>query len=608
MSSTLLRVDSTRLLAHLPHFFTSVDAAIAEVLQNAHRSGATRVDMTIAQTEDGRVAVMFLDNGPGVTDPDVLFTAAKTGWNEEVVIEPAGLGFLSFLGIADTVTIESVSADGAWTATLPHAVFEGAAFDLLPREVNRSTGLALHAVLQDHTPTASLFLTAEDVTNGTLPRWRHAFPITVVYHRFDADGTEQIFEIPTHAHRWHETPVLHTPYGDLFAQPGRWSQRDDVVVWEHRMMTYRLDELIAILKARHGAVGQVVAASLPTTLVWVLPADSPLRPQLPERTALIEDAAFHTTLEGLADALVAAFDYDHVQQVLTEVGTSLPNVCEQHRATVATPLTPHDTKSAIAPLTVALPLPSFWLVPERHMLQLAGYHLFTVYDPYDETGDWSNDGEGYDGERHYLWMKNVPTLRDPVLAEILAMQNIWVRPDPEHGQDARVVLDNYRALDTTFDGWLTIGRARALWVVDTDGRRLGPLTWLAQPARTALPGLEATPYARLIVADTAFGDLGLTETASYPIPFLLRENDSQTFWDYVDDETVDFSTLIHQIVLRAQAVWDPDTYHRAAASDQAMARAEAIRAVRYALDAVRPHVADALDWQAWLAIFDSLTP
>ena len=605
MTSKTLQVDTPRFLAHLPRFFTSIDAAVAEVLQNAYRSGATRLDMEVGHDADGRVALTFTDDGPGVADPDVLFTAAKTGWDEERVVEPAGLGFFSLLGVADTVTIESVSHAGAWTATLPHAAFEGAAFDMHSLETDRPTGLTLRAVLGAHTPVDSLFVTPAALERGTIPRWRHAFPLTVVYHHRDAEGTEQRFEIPAHSSQWADTPVLHTPCGDLYAHNRHRSERGDVLVWEHRMIPHRLHDLIAKLETRHGDVGQVVAASLAATLVWVLPADSPLRPQLPERSALIEDAAYHTTLEQLADALVAAFDYGSVQHVLTEVGTALPDVCEQFRGALVTPLAPHDAESATDILTAATPLPDFWAVPDQHVLRMAGYHPFTVQDPYDATGDWSEYGDGFDGERHYLWMKNVPTLRDPVLAKILAMQAIWVRPDADHGQDARVVMENYRGLDTPFDHWLTIGRARSLWV-DTDGQRLGPLPWLAQPVDVSIPGVPDTAYAHLIVADTASGDMGLTDDTDYPLPFLLKDNESKTFWDYVDEETVDFSMLIHTIVLAAQEVWDPNAFARETAHDQAMARRQAIQDIRWALNAVRPHVADDLDWQSWIAIFDSL--
>ncbi len=66
---------------------------LVELLQNARQAGATAVDVTISN-DTGRISVT--DDGCGVTDPKVLLSFGRNGWNDEVVDaeNPAGVGFL----------------------------------------------------------------------------------------------------------------------------------------------------------------------------------------------------------------------------------------------------------------------------------------------------------------------------------------------------------------------------------------------------------------------------------------------------------------------------------------------------------------------------------
>lgn len=76
---TLNAQVSPRLLAELPRFFGSFEAALGELFQNAYRSGATQVRVTyVAETR----TLSLIDNGPGLADPQVLLTAGETGWSE----------------------------------------------------------------------------------------------------------------------------------------------------------------------------------------------------------------------------------------------------------------------------------------------------------------------------------------------------------------------------------------------------------------------------------------------------------------------------------------------------------------------------------------------
>lgn len=79
-----------RLLRKADRLFTgSLDGRIIEILQNARRANATRVEITNA---DGRVTVR--DNGRGISDFAKLLDMGGSGWDESIEAgeDPAGVG------------------------------------------------------------------------------------------------------------------------------------------------------------------------------------------------------------------------------------------------------------------------------------------------------------------------------------------------------------------------------------------------------------------------------------------------------------------------------------------------------------------------------------
>ena len=61
-------------------FNASVADAAAELIQNARRSGATRLDVATETTEGGTV-VTVTDDGFGIADPAVLLSFGESGWD-----------------------------------------------------------------------------------------------------------------------------------------------------------------------------------------------------------------------------------------------------------------------------------------------------------------------------------------------------------------------------------------------------------------------------------------------------------------------------------------------------------------------------------------------
>jgi hypothetical protein len=79
-----------RLLSKADRLFTgTLDGRIIEILQNARRAGATRVDIT---NKEGLVTVS--DNGRGIADFSALLDLGKSDWQEgiETAEDPAGVG------------------------------------------------------------------------------------------------------------------------------------------------------------------------------------------------------------------------------------------------------------------------------------------------------------------------------------------------------------------------------------------------------------------------------------------------------------------------------------------------------------------------------------
>ncbi len=116
---TICATVNQRLLSKANRLFTgSLQGRIIEILQNARRAGATKVDIA---NKDGMVTVR--DNGGGIDDFAKLLDLGTSGWDEamETSEDPAGVGVFSLAprrvtihSGGKTVTIEG----GGWTGAL----------------------------------------------------------------------------------------------------------------------------------------------------------------------------------------------------------------------------------------------------------------------------------------------------------------------------------------------------------------------------------------------------------------------------------------------------------------------------------------------------------
>ena len=106
MNAVAVTSDTATLLNALSATFTSSTTVLAELMQNARRAGASRVEIT--HNEDaGTLSVA--DDGIGLDDFSLLLSIAKSGWEGEVKEQesPYGLGWISTLFACAEVEVVS---------------------------------------------------------------------------------------------------------------------------------------------------------------------------------------------------------------------------------------------------------------------------------------------------------------------------------------------------------------------------------------------------------------------------------------------------------------------------------------------------------------------
>ena len=111
-------------IAKVMQFFDgTLSQALHEVLQNARRSGATRVDIE-RDHANGRITVR--DDGRGIADPRTLLAFGKSGWQPELqeIESPAGMGVFSLARRAPRIQ-SRISGRPAWAVRLRQEHFVG---------------------------------------------------------------------------------------------------------------------------------------------------------------------------------------------------------------------------------------------------------------------------------------------------------------------------------------------------------------------------------------------------------------------------------------------------------------------------------------------------
>ena len=116
----------------VPKLFTdSLCAIFTELLQNARRAGATRLNVNTGTTcvtppNSAAHCITVADNGAGIADPAILLSFGETGWDNATATreDAAGMG-LAALARRGCVIHSTTSPTQSWRVTLTPAHFLG---------------------------------------------------------------------------------------------------------------------------------------------------------------------------------------------------------------------------------------------------------------------------------------------------------------------------------------------------------------------------------------------------------------------------------------------------------------------------------------------------
>jgi len=101
------QINETNLLANLGQIFSSSYSVLGELMQNARRAGATKVDFTI-DVADRFISVA--DDGCGIGDWQKLVHLSQSGWGQSIQDSdrPFGMGFFSVFFACEKVSVHSM--------------------------------------------------------------------------------------------------------------------------------------------------------------------------------------------------------------------------------------------------------------------------------------------------------------------------------------------------------------------------------------------------------------------------------------------------------------------------------------------------------------------
>ncbi|CAM3782821.1 ATP-binding protein [Vreelandella rituensis] len=154
--------------------FTSNTTFLKELLQNARRAGASKVEVNYV---DG--ILTLTDDGHGITDPQVLFCIGKSEWQDMDMMaqeNPFGIGFAASLFAADRITVES----GSWRLDADTA--DILAFEPLDLEaVEGQQGTRISLIIKDALKEEKQPL-CEEKAQELFAALAQAFPIDILFN------------------------------------------------------------------------------------------------------------------------------------------------------------------------------------------------------------------------------------------------------------------------------------------------------------------------------------------------------------------------------------------------------------------------------------------
>ena len=122
-------------------FAGCVADALHEILQNARRGGASRVDIRRLDQDQGTI-LRIRDDGKGIADPAKLLALGDSDWESDIARreDPAGMGVFSLAGRHVVIRSRTADAEDGWQVTIPPQAWEsGEPLDLVPAMIVKGT-------------------------------------------------------------------------------------------------------------------------------------------------------------------------------------------------------------------------------------------------------------------------------------------------------------------------------------------------------------------------------------------------------------------------------------------------------------------------------------
>ena len=173
-------INEEKLFKLLPYFFDRPSAVLLEIAQNAHRSGATKLAITLKGA-----ALEVEDDGSGADNPRALVCLAESDWPSNVMENqmPAGWGLFFLMSVSENVSYTSLF--GTLTVDckrfLNEVPYRENALSLVDGSAKTERGFRIKARLMDGVFKSVAYLQVLDglsyfpliiTMNGSLVKWK----------------------------------------------------------------------------------------------------------------------------------------------------------------------------------------------------------------------------------------------------------------------------------------------------------------------------------------------------------------------------------------------------------------------------------------------------
>jgi len=457
---------SDAILTKAPRFFGSSKSILTELFQNAYRAAAENIRIT--WNPETRV-LEFTDDGRGC-NPEDLVVVGDSGWDENSpAIDPAGIGVFSILRPEYCERVTYRSKD--WEMTISPENLETAQAEVTHLE-EQIVGMTI---------TITLTSKADFAKEHFVQKARGRYPMNVTWQELPKEVTtvkaEQILDVA----QWITLDI--EGVGKLeIGKRNSFSSTQHFAVWQHAVINSgALRDALLSVSQKHSLLANRIFQYI--NCVLDVDPNSGIRPKLPDRDDVIEDAHLDTAAEKIVSAVM-----DHLLKPLH------PELWPDRVNGYSYPKIPSD----LNPVSEVL----FTEVPEDATIRKVvhvGWGLQTAVlthfgykeISWDEITSYSYStiqDEGmtieieWDCMRHYVRNTSVIVVGNEVLAQSLCSQGVYAEVKAKERKDnpdrVRITGKVYKSDSLiAFAKKITVNGTLVKWLLndDYDYRKKGPL-------------------------------------------------------------------------------------------------------------------------------------